>query len=64
MITFEQLKQLVEGAQEDVQKFEAGNKAAGTRLRKKMQDIKQAAQAIRQAVLDARGDEGPDPQAQ
>jgi len=49
---FEQLKQLVLDAEADVRKFEAGNKAAGTRVRKAMQDLKNLAQEIRVEVQD------------
>tara|TARA_A100000172_G_C2995663_1_gene94465 strand:- start:530 stop:721 length:192 start_codon:yes stop_codon:yes gene_type:complete len=35
---------------EDVEKFEDGNKSAGTRIRKNMQDIKNLAQQIRVEV--------------
>jgi hypothetical protein len=52
---FERLKQLVTSAEEDVRKAEGGNKAAGTRARQLMQDIKNAAQEVRQAILTARG---------
>jgi len=58
MEAYERLKKLVESAAEDVQKTEGGNKAAGTRVRKIMQDIKNAAQDVRKSVLAARGDEG------
>ena len=34
-------------AEDDVAKAEGGNKAAGTRVRKKMQEIKAAAQDVR-----------------
>jgi len=54
MEEYEQLKKLVEQAAEDVAKAEGGNKAAGTRVRKSMQDIKQAAQAVRIKVLEGR----------
>ena len=57
MLEFDQLKQLVAQAEEDVVKLDGGNKAAGTRVRKAMQDIKNAAQAVRQKVLDLRGGE-------
>jgi hypothetical protein len=49
---------LVQEVEEDVRKAEGGNKAAGTRVRKIMQEIKQAAQDVRVAVLAARDDEG------
>ena len=47
---------MVEGMEADFQKFyEKGNKAAGTRVRKGMQDLKNMAQDIRKDVLDKRG---------
>ena len=54
MQEYETLKQLVVEAEPDVQKASGGNKAAGTRVRKKMQEIKAAAQAVRQKVLEGR----------
>jgi hypothetical protein len=51
---FENLKRLVQEAEEDVNKAEGGNKAAGTRVRKKMQDIKSAAQDVRKKILEGR----------
>jgi hypothetical protein len=51
---FENLKRLVQEAEEDVNKAEGGNKAAGTRVRKKMQDIKSAAQEVRKKILEGR----------
>lgn len=53
------LKRLVEEISEDVYKAQGGNKAAGTRVRKIMQDIKNTAQEVRKKVLNMRGDEGP-----
>ena len=38
----------------DINKAEGGNKAAGTRVRKQMQMIKQAAQNVRNTVLEIR----------
>jgi hypothetical protein len=38
-------------------KCEGGNKAAGTRVRKAMQDIKSAAQDVRKDVLNLRTDD-------
>lgn len=55
MQEFETLKQLVAEAEDDVMKAEGGNKAAGTRARKKMQDIKSAAQEVRKRILEGRG---------
>jgi hypothetical protein len=54
MQEYEQLKQLVTEAADDVAKAEGGNKAAGTRVRKKMQDIKAAAQEVRKRILEGR----------
>ncbi len=51
---YESLKQIVEAAQEDVAKAVGGNKAAGTRVRKAMQDVKTAAQDVRKKVLEVR----------
>ncbi|MFN0131736.1 MAG: histone H1 [Phycisphaerales bacterium] len=56
MEAYERLKQLVASAEEDIRKAEGGNKAAGTRARQIMQDVKNAAQDIRQAILSARGE--------
>jgi len=54
MEEYEQLKKLVAEVAEDVAKAQGGNKAAGTRVRKIMQDIKQAAQVVRIKVLEGR----------
>jgi hypothetical protein len=51
---FDELEKLVAAAKEDYQKAVGGNKAAGTRVRKSMQDIKQQAQNIRVKVLETR----------
>jgi len=59
MEAFEALKQLVAAAEEDVIKVDKGNKAAGTRVRKMMQDIKAAAQNVRVKVLEAKQDTPP-----
>ena len=56
MDEYEQLKQLVAEVEEDVRKAEGGNKAAGTRVRKAMQDVKNAAQDVRKKVLEMRDD--------
>ena len=55
------LKQLVAEIEDDVFKAQGGNKAAGTRVRKIMQDIKNAAQDIRKKILDLRDDAPTDP---
>lgn len=57
MQEYEQLKQLIESCAEDVAKAEGGNKAAGTRVRKAMQDIKNAAQVVRKTILEVRSSE-------
>ncbi len=54
MEEYERLKELVEAAAEDVAKASGGNKAAGTRVRKSMQDIKDAAQLVRKRILEVR----------
>jgi hypothetical protein len=56
METYDRLVKIVEEAAEDVKKAEGGNKAAGTRVRKAMQDVKKAAQDVRVAVLETRTD--------
>ena len=63
MQEFETLKQLVAEVEPDIQKAGGGNKAAGTRVRKKMQEMKSAAQAVRQRVLEGREGEGDDEKA-
>jgi len=57
MEEFERLRQLVEAAADDVLKAVGGNKAAGTRVRKTMQDIKNTAQEVRKRVLNIRSSE-------
>jgi len=60
MQEYETLKRLVTEAEEDVAKAEGGNRAAGTRVRKKMQEIKSAAQEVRKKVLEGReGEQAP-----
>ena len=56
MEDYERLKELVEAAADDVAKAEGGNKAAGTRVRKAMQDIKAAAQDVLKKILEVRSD--------
>ena len=53
MKKFEELKNLVMGLESDFEKFyDKGNNAAGTRVRKGMQDLKNMAQNIRVEVQD------------
>ena len=48
MSQFGDLKDFVDGLEEDFSKFyDKGNKAAGTRVRKAMQELKARAQALR-----------------
>ncbi|HPD46979.1 MAG TPA: hypothetical protein P5279_10475 [Anaerohalosphaeraceae bacterium] len=54
MQEYENLKALVAEIETDINKAEGGNKAAGTRVRKQMQQIKQAAQLVRNRVLEIR----------
>jgi hypothetical protein len=57
MELYEQLCAKVREVEEDMKKAVGGNKAAGTRVRKSMQDIKDLAQQIRTKVLEMRGSE-------
>ncbi len=52
MTKFEELKALIAATDADIQKFEGGNKAAGTRVRNAMQEVKKLAQGVREAVLE------------
>ena len=54
MQEYEDLKALTAEIEDDINKAEGGNKAAGTRVRKQMQKIKQAAQVVRSRVLEIR----------
>lgn len=58
MENYEKLKNIVESVQEDFDKFYTkSNKAAGTRIRKAMQDLKVLAQDIRKEVQDMKNSE-------
>jgi hypothetical protein len=54
MQEYEALKVLVGEIESDVNKAEGGNKAAGTRVRKQMQKVKQACQSVRNRILELR----------
>ena len=54
MQEYEDLKTMVAEIEADIRKAEGGNKAAGTRVRKQMQQVKQAAQVVRNKVLEMR----------
>ncbi len=49
---FETIKQTIAEAEADVKKFAEGNNAAGARVRKAMQDLKNMAQELRKEVLE------------
>lgn len=58
MEQFEKLKKLVLESEEDFSKFyDKKNQAAGTRVRKAMQDLKTLAQDIRKEVQDIKNAE-------
>lgn len=50
---FDRLLQVIEGIREDVAKADGGNKAAKTRVRKAMQEVKNIAQDVRKEMLGA-----------
>lgn len=54
MDEYERLKKLVVEVEDDIRKAEGGNKAAGTRARQTMQEIKNTAQNIREKILELR----------
>ena len=53
-VHYEKLKQLVEAAADDIAKANKGNKAATTRVRKQMQDIKACCQDVRKEMMGMR----------
>ena len=50
MISTENLQETLSSIQSDVEKFNNGNKSAGTRIRKAMQELKSQAQDLRKEV--------------
>ena len=50
MSSYNKLVEIVENVKGDIEKAEAGNKAATGRVRKAMQDIKAVAQEIRKEI--------------
>ncbi len=54
MQEFDHLKELVAAVEDDLHRAEGGNNAAGTRVRKSMQEIKQTAQLVRLGILQQR----------
>lgn len=57
MQEYESLKAMVAEIEADINKAQGGNKAAGTRVRKQMQQVKQAAQLVRSRILEIRSSE-------
>lgn len=58
MENYNKIKELLATVDADVEKFyNSGNSAAGTRVRKAMQDLKNLAQAIRTEVTDLKNKE-------
>lgn len=55
---YERIKDLVAVLEDDVRKASGGNRAAGTRVRKAMQDLKNMAQSLRVKVLENRDTTG------
>ena len=56
MLEYDELKSKVAEIEEDlIRAEEKSNKAAGTRVRKAMQEIKALAQTIRKKILELRG---------
>lgn len=51
MKEFDDMRNLIEAVYNDVARAGEGNKAAGRRVRKAMQDVKRLAQAVRVACL-------------
>lgn len=59
MSRFSELKSFIDEQEKDFTQFyEKGNKAAGTRVRKSMQDLKQMAQDIRVEVQEKKNTDG------
>ena len=54
MQEYEDLKTMIAEIEDDLNKAEDGNKAAGTRVRKQMQQIKKVANAVRSKILELR----------
>ena len=54
MEAYDQLRKIIEDAADDIAKANGGNKAAGTRVRKTMQEVKKVAQVVRVSILDSR----------
>ena len=60
MKEYERIKQILASIEEDVIKFsEKGNAAAGTRVRKGLQDVKRACQEMRDAIQELKKTDTP-----
>jgi hypothetical protein len=57
MQEYEKLKTMIAEVEADISKALSGNKAAGTRVRKQMQEIKKAAHSLRSRILEIRATE-------
>jgi predicted nucleic acid-binding Zn-ribbon protein len=57
MQEYEDLKTIIADLEDDMNKTERGSKAAGTRVRKQMQEIKKVATSIRSKILEIRASE-------
>ena len=53
-MSLQKLLDEIEVLKSEYEKFERGNKSAGTRARKSLQNIKKVAQEIRQNIQDAK----------
>ena len=51
---FTEIENALSNARKDLEKFEAGNRSAGTRVRSSMMEIKKLAQEVRNAVTEAK----------
>jgi hypothetical protein len=54
MEKYEGLKAIIASMEEDVQKFYNGNNAAGTRVRKQLQNLKRACNDMRKEIQEIR----------
>ena len=54
METVQRIQEVLNNVQTDVEKFGNGNKAAGTRIRKAMQQVKTTAQEVRLHVQETK----------
>jgi vacuolar-type H+-ATPase subunit H len=57
-MSLEPLLNEIEILKVEYEKFERGNKSAGTRARKSLQNIKKAAQDLRNEIQDSKKEEG------